>query len=141
MFKRQLLSILTIFILFSSCTSDDDPRDNYPQNRDISMSVSSTDDERMSDITFSINGSGIEISDFSSSDSHLPFSRNYINKTIPFLTLLNITYRDNSGGPVGAPFEPYKITLKIRVDSETKAEKEVTITESGTVDYIEFSFK
>lgn len=141
MFKKQLLSILTIFILFSSCTSDDDPRDNYPQTRDISMSVSSTDDERMSDITFSIHGSGIEISDFSSSDSHLPFSRNYRNKTIPFFTKLNITYRDNSGGAVGVPFEPYNITLQIRVDSEIKAEKEITITESGTVDYVEFTFE
>tara|TARA_A100000171_G_scaffold44571_1_gene47515 strand:- start:9130 stop:9555 length:426 start_codon:yes stop_codon:yes gene_type:complete len=141
MFKQQLLSILTILILFSSCSSDDDPRDNYPQTRDITMSVSSSDNERMSDITFSIDGTGIEVSDFSSSDSHLPLSKDYLNKTIPYFTVLNITYRDNSGGAVGVPFEPYNITLQIRVDAEIKAEKEITITESGTVDYIEFIFE
>lgn len=140
MLKKSLLLVITLGLLIISCSSDPDPRDNYPQNLDITFSVSSSDNDRLSDITFNIEGEGISISDFSSSASHLPINKDYLNKSIPYFTTLGITYRDNSGGEVGIPFEPYNIVLIIRVDSEIKAEKEITITESGTTDFVIFKF-
>ena len=64
-----------------------------------------------------------------------------MNQTITFSTVLNITYRDNSGGEVGVLFDPYTINLNIRADSETMVEKEITITESGTTDSVLFTFE
>tara|TARA_R110002049_G_scaffold248583_3_gene423060 strand:+ start:161 stop:586 length:426 start_codon:yes stop_codon:yes gene_type:complete len=141
MFKKKLLAIITFVFLIISCSSDDDPRDNYPQIKNISFSVTSSDNNRLSDITFTIQGEGIDISDFSSSESHLPITRSYLNQSIAFLTTLDITYRDNSGGEIGVPFIPYTIKLKVSADSETLVEKEVIITESGTTDFVFFTFK
>lgn len=133
MIKKQLLAVITLLVLIS-CSSDDDPRDNYPQSKNISFSVTSSDNNRQSVITLDMQGEDIDISAFSSSESHLPFTKDYLNQTIAFSTTLNITYRDNSSGEVGVPFEPYTIKLSIRSDSETIVEKEITITESGTTD-------
>ena len=133
MIKKQLLAVITLLVLLS-CSSDDDPRDNYPQSKNISFSVTSSDNNRQSVITLDMQGEDIDISAFSSSESHLPFTKDYLNQTITFSTILNITYRDNSGGEVGVPFEPYTIKLSISANSETIVEKEITITESGTTD-------
>ncbi|MGW8122943.1 hypothetical protein ACV07N_09805 [Roseivirga echinicomitans] len=142
MSKKLTLFIFISSFLLASCPSpDEDPRDNYPQNRDITLTVSSSDNDRMSEITSSIQGRGLEISRFSSGNSHLPLEQEFINKSIPFFTVVNITYRDNSGGKVGVPFEAYDIVLTIRIDSEIKAEKEIRITKSGIVDYVEFIFE
>ncbi|MCK0158233.1 hypothetical protein MWU65_13645 [Cellulophaga sp. F20128] len=140
MFKKQLLLVVTVVFLTVSCGPDDDPRDNYPQNKDISFVITSSDNNRQSDITLAIQGKGIDVSDFSSGESHLPFTKDYLNQKIAFLTTLDITYRDNSGGEVGVSFEPYNIKLKISADSETLTEKEITITESGTTDFVDFTF-
>lgn len=131
--KKQLLAVIALVLLIS-CSSDDDPRDNYPQSKNISFSATSSDNNRQSVITLDIQGAGIDISAFSSSESHLPFNKDYLNQTIAFSTRLNITYRDNSGGQVGVPFEPYTIKLSITADSETIVEKEILITESGITD-------
>lgn len=138
MLKKQLLLVVTVVFLTISCASDDDSRDNYPQNKNISFTVTSSDNNRQSDITLAIQGKGIDVSDFSSSESHLPFTKDYLNQTMAFLTTLDITYRDNSGG--GVPFEPYTIKLKISTDSEALTEKEITITKSGTTDFVDFTF-
>tara|TARA_R110002051_G_scaffold290773_1_gene354393 strand:+ start:26381 stop:26803 length:423 start_codon:yes stop_codon:yes gene_type:complete len=139
MFKKKVLAVIVLVIVIS-CSSDDDPRDNYPQNKNISFSVTSSDNNKQSDISLEIQGEGVNISDFSSSESHLPFTKDYFNQRITFSTIFNITYRDNSGGEVGVPFEPYTIKLSIRSDSETIVEKEITITESGATDSVRYSF-
>lgn len=140
MIKKQLLAITTLALLTLACSSDDDPRDNYPKKKDILFSVTSSDTNRFSRITFQIIGNGVEITNSSYSESHLPLIKEYLNQSIPFLTSLAITYNDNSGGEIGVPFEPYNIEFKIRVDAETVAEKEITINESGTIDSVEFTF-
>lgn len=140
MLKNQLLLVFTLVLLTISCSSDDDPREDYPQSKDISFSVTSSDNSRQSDITLAIQGQGIDISNFSHGESHLPFTKHYLNQTIAYSTSLYITYRDISGGEVGIPFDPYTIKLKIGADSETLVEKEITITESGTTDSVLFTF-
>ena len=140
MIKKQLLAVITLLLIIS-CKSDDDPRDNYPQSKNISFSATSSDNNRQSVITHGIQGEGIDISAFSSSELHLPFTKDYLNQTIAFSTALSITYRDNSGGEVGVPFDPYTIKLNISADSETIVEKEITITESGTTDSVLFTFE
>ncbi|GMN08373.1 hypothetical protein MTsPCn9_09920 [Croceitalea sp. MTPC9] len=140
MIKKQFLAITILALLTLSCSSDDDPRDNYPKKKDISFSVTSSDTDRLSRVTIKIIGNGVEISNSSYSQSHLPLTREYLKQSIPFQTLLGITYEDNSGGEIGVPFEPYNIKFIIKVDSETVAEKEITINGPGTVDSVEFTF-
>lgn len=137
---KRLLLVFTLLVFIMSCSPYDDPRDNYPQRHDITFLVTSSDENRLSDITFTIQGNGIDVSTFSSSDSHLPLAEDYFNQKIPYFTSLGISYRDNSGGEVGVPFESYDIRLIIKVDAETRAEKEVTITESGFTDFLIFTF-
>lgn len=140
MIKKKLFAVYTIVLLIISCSSDDDPRDNYPQIRDIVFSVTSSDNTRMSDITFTIQSNAIDISEFSSSESHLPKTNSYLKQSIPFQTTLDISFRDNSGGKIGVPFEPYTINLKISADLETLAEKEVLIQESGATEFVFFTY-
>lgn len=42
---------------------------------------------------------------------------------------------------MGVPFEPYTIKMTIRVDDEIVESKEVTISESGQVDFVNYSFQ
>jgi hypothetical protein len=140
MIKKQLLAVITLVFLTISCSSDDNPRDNYPQNRDITFSITSSDNNRLSEIEYTIEGDGINILESSYSESHLPKTKSYLSQLIPYSTILGIHYRDNSGGEVGIPFNPYTIMVEIKVDSKIVAEKETTINESGTVEFLNFIF-
>ncbi|WP_117884141.1 hypothetical protein [Aureibaculum luteum] len=140
MIKKRLLAIITLVCLTISCSSDDDPRDNYPQNKDITFSITSSDDNRLSEIEYTIEGDGVNILEASYSESHLPNAKSYLSQSIPYSTSLGIHYKDNSGGGVGIPFNPYVIKLEIKVDSKVVAEKETTINESGTVEFLNFIF-
>jgi hypothetical protein len=141
MLKKQLLAVITLVLLTISCSSDDDPRDNYPQNRDITFSVTSSDNNRLSEIEYKIEGDGITILESSYSESHLPKTKSYLSQSIPYATLLWINYKDNSKiENIGIPFSPYTIKLEIKIDTEIVAEKETTIIERGTVEYLDFTF-
>ncbi len=78
--KKQLLAVITLVFLTISCSSDDDPRDNYPQNRDITFSITSSDNNRLSEIKYTIEGNGINILESSYSDSHLPKTKSYLSQ-------------------------------------------------------------
>lgn len=134
--KRKLL-ILFLALFIVSCSSDDDTTEEI---HDISFLVRSTDDSRQSRIEFNIMGSDKEVYHSSYSNDHLPLTRNYPAHKIKRFTLLGIQYSDNSAVAVGEAFEPYTVTLEIKVDSEIKAEKEITITEGGQVDSVSFTF-
>jgi hypothetical protein len=137
--RNSLLATVFCILLFSSC-DDDDPRDNYPQTHDISFSVTSSDNSRQSVVDVSIIGEGVEISDKSVGNTHLPYKKDFFNQRIPFSTLLGISYQDNSGGAIGVPFVPYTIKITIKVGSEIKAEKEIEITESRLITSTEYIF-
>jgi hypothetical protein len=142
MIKKQLLAVITLVFLTISCSSDDDPRDNYPQNRDITFSITSSDNNRLSEIEFNIEGDGIKKSESSYSESHLPKTQSYLSQSIPYSTLLWIHYKDNSKiENIGTPFSPYTIKLEIKVDTEIVAEKEIIINERGAVDSLGFTFE
>ena len=65
----------------------------------------------------------------------------YLSQSIPYATLLWINYKDNSKiENIGIPFSPYTIKLEIKIDTEIVAEKETTIIERGTVEYLDFTF-
>ena len=85
-------------------------------------------------------GSDKEVYHSSYSNDHLPLTRNYPAHKVKRFTLLGIQYSDNSAGAVGEAFEPYTVNLEIKVDSEIKAEKEITIAEGGQVDSVSFTF-
>jgi hypothetical protein len=138
--KKQLLVVMVLLFLTISCSSDEDSRDNYPQNKDITFSITSSDNNRLSTIEYTIEGDDLNIFESSYSESHLPKTNNYLSLSIPYSTNLEIYYKDNSGGEVGVPFDPYTILLEIKVDSNVIAEKEATINETGTVETLDFIF-
>ena len=134
---KKILQIFFLALFVVSCSSDDDPTEEI---HDVSFSVRSTDDSRQSHIEFNIMGSDKEVYHSSYSNDHLPLTRNYPAHKVKRFTLLGIQYSDNSAGAVGEAFEPYTVTLEIKVDSEIKAEKEITIAEGGQVDSVSFTF-
>lgn len=137
---KNILPILLLISVLTSCSTDDDSGNKDLGNHDIFFSVTSTDDNRFSNIEYKIMNSEVDINHSSYSNVHLPLSRNFFNQKIKEFTILEVNYRDNSGGAVGVPFEPYTVTLIITVDAEVKAEKEFTVTESGHVDHVEYMF-
>lgn len=136
---KKFLQILLLVLLFTSCSTKENPSEETSIH-DIAFSVSSTDESRLSRIDFNILGSDREVKHTSYSNTHLPLSRSFLQHRVNMFTNLGIGYTDNSAGAVGEPFEPYSITLQIKVDNEVKAEKEVNITEAGQVDFVEFTF-
>ena len=88
-----------------------------------------------------IEGDNLDISWRSSSNGNLPLDISYPNTTVAYLTIATINYRDLSEVQVGVPFEPYTIKMTIRVDDEIVESKEVTISESGQVDFVNYSFQ
>lgn len=136
---KKILLVILLGLVVGSCSTEDDVSEKTT-NHDIVFSVSSTDNSRLSNIDFNILGSEQEVKHSSYSNTHLPLSRTFLNHKVNMFTNLGIGYTDNSGGAVGESFEPYTVTLEIRVDTEVKAEKDITITESGQVDFVTFSF-
>lgn len=137
---KKILQILLLTFVITSCSTDDDSSKKYPQQQNITFFVASTDNSRLSNIEFEIMNSEVEVSHSSYSNVHLPLTKHYLNHKIKEFTILEITYIDNSGGAVGVPFEPYTVTLIINLGSEVIAEKEFTVTESGHVDFVNYSF-
>lgn len=136
---KKLLLVLLLGFLITACSTEDDPSEKIAIH-DITFSVSSTDDSRLSGIDFNILGSEKEVMHSSYSNAHLPLSRTFLNHEVKRFTELGIGYTDNSAGPVGEPFEPYSITMQIKVDAEVKAEKTVEIIEAGQVEFVTFGF-
>tara|TARA_Y100000588_G_C14045940_1_gene834977 strand:- start:57 stop:473 length:417 start_codon:yes stop_codon:yes gene_type:complete len=136
---KKLILLIVIAITTSGCSNSDDPFEQYPQTHDITFDVSSSEN-RQSSIDFQILGGDIEKEFHSFSDDHLPLSRIYRNQKVNYQTGLLITYRDVSNVQVGVDFEPYTVTLTIRVDSEIVATNEFIVDESGLVDYVEYKF-
>ncbi len=136
---KKLLPILLLTIVSFSCSTEEDVSEKTTVH-DIEFSVSSTDDNRLSRIDFDILGSEQEVKHSSYSNTHLPLTRAFQNHKVNMFTILGIGYTDDSSGPVGEPFEPYTISLQIRVDSKVVAEKEISITEPGQVDFVNYTF-
>lgn len=136
---KKILLVLLLGLVVGSCSTEDDAS-KKTTTHDIVFLVSSTDNSRLSGIEFTILGSEQEVKHSSYSNTHLPLSRTYLNHKVNMFTNLGIGYTDNSGGAVGEPFEIYTITLQIRVGTEVKAEKAITITEAGQVEFVHFSF-
>lgn len=134
---KKFLQILFVTVLLTSCSTDDDPSKKV-EFHNITFSVSSTDNNRLSQILFEIKNSEENVYHSSYSNVHLPLTRNFVNHKITEFSFLEITYIDNSGGGVGETFEPYSVTLLIKVGAEIKAEKVFTVTESGHVDFVAY---
>ncbi len=135
---KKIFYYLALCIVLSSC-SDDSPVDQYPQHVDLVFLVESSDESRRSAITTlisnGVNNSGsydLHIEEKSLSDFNLPYSRTYINQTVKYATRLGLSYLDDSN-EFGVPFEPYTITMTIRIDGEVIASDEYEVTESGQV--------
>lgn len=134
---KKLLPIFLIAIVFASCSVEDDVSEEI---HDISFSVESTDENRLSQIQFRIMDSRQDIHHSSYSNEHLPLTGNFPQQKVQRSTRLEIDYLDNSSFAVGETFEPYTVTLRIKVDSRVMAEKEYTITEAGQVEYVIYTF-
>ena len=137
---KKTLLILLLISVFSSCSTDDDSENIRTANHDISFSVTSTDDSRLSNVELKIMNNEVEINESSYSNTHLPLTRNFDDQKIKQFTILEVNYRDNSDVIIGVPFEPYTVSLVIKVDDKVKAEKEFTVSESGYVDAVVFIF-
>jgi len=136
---KKLFYLTLISIGMFSCDSDNEI-DTYNEFADIKFTVTSTEIDRQSEIESMIsNGTddtgstNLHIVDESYSNEHLPYTQEYIHQTVFHATILSLYFKDNSGAPIGQPFEPYTVTLNIYVDSNVVAEEEIIITDSGQV--------
>lgn len=137
--KKLTLSTF-VLLLVLSCSDEPAPFEAYPQTHDIRFTIEASD-KRGSEIDLDIEGDNLDISWRSSSNDNLPLDISYPNTTVAYLTIATINYRDLSEVQVGVPFEPYTIKMTIRVDDEIVESKEVTISESGQVDFVNYSFQ
>lgn len=137
--KKLILSTFAL-LLALSCSDEPAPFEAYPQTHDIRFTIEASD-KRGSEIDLDIEGDNLDISWRSSSNDNLPLDISYPNTTVAYLTIATINYRDLSEVQVGVPFEPYTIKMTIRVDDEIVESKEVTISESGQVDFVNYSFQ
>ena len=137
--KKLILSTF-VLLLVLSCSDEPAPFEAYPQTHDIRFTIEASD-KRGSEIDLDIEGDNLDISWRSSSNDNLPLDISYPNTTVAYLTIATINYRDLSEVQVGVPFEPYTIKMTIRVDDEIVESKEVTISESGQVDFVNYSFQ
>ena len=137
--KKLILSTFTLLLVLS-CSDEPAPFEAYPQTHDIRFTIEASD-KRGSEIDLDIEGDNLDISWRSSSNDNLPLDISYPNTTVAYLTIATINYRDLSEVQVGVPFEPYTIKMTIRVDDEIVESKEVIISESGQVDFVNYSFR
>ncbi|PWL27882.1 hypothetical protein [uncultured Roseivirga sp.] len=137
--KKLILSTFALLLVLS-CSDEPAPFEAYPQTHDIRFTIEASD-KRGSEIDLDIEGDNLDISWRSSSNDNLPLDISYPNTTVAYLTIATINYRDLSEVQVGVPFEPYTIKMTIRVDDEIVESKEVTINESGQVDFVNYSFQ
>lgn len=137
--KKLILSTFTLLLVLS-CSDEPAPFEAYPQTHDIRFTIEASD-KRGSEIDLDIEGDNLDISWRSSSNDNLPLDISYPNTTVAYLTIATINYRDLSEVQVGVPFEPYTLKMTIRVDDEIVESKEVTISESGQVDFVNYSFQ
>ncbi|KYG71512.1 MULTISPECIES: hypothetical protein [Roseivirga] len=137
--KKLILSTFALLLVLS-CSDEPAPFEAYPQTHDIRFTIEASD-KRGSEIDLDIEGDNLDISWRSSSNDNLPLDISYPNTTVAYLTIATINYRDLSEVQVGVPFEPYTIKMTIRVDDEIVESKEVTISESGQVDFVNYSFQ
>ena len=137
--KKLILSTFTLLLVLS-CSDEPAPFEAYPQTHDIRFTIEASD-KRGSEIDLDIEGDNLDISWRSSSNDNLPLDISYPNTTVAYLTIATINYRDLSEVQVGVPFEPYTIKMTIRVDDEIVESKEVIISESGQVDFVNYSFQ
>ena len=137
--KKLILSTYALLLVLS-CSDEPAPFEAYPQTHDIRFTIEASD-KRGSEIDLDIEGDNLDISWRSSSNDNLPLDISYPNTTVAYLTIATINYRDLSEVQVGVPFEPYTIKMTIRVDDEIVESKEVTISESGQVDFVNYSFQ
>ncbi|MBO6662242.1 MAG: hypothetical protein JJ862_18295 [Roseivirga sp.] len=137
--KKLILSTFALLLVLS-CSDEPAPFEAYPQTHDIRFTIEASD-KRGSEIDLDIEGDNLDISWRSSSNGNLPLDISYPNTTVAYLTIATINYRDLSEVQVGVPFEPYTIKMTIRVDDEIVESKEVTISESGQVDFVNYSFQ
>lgn len=142
--KIALLTTLFISLLLSSC-EESNPIDDYPKNLDVEFIITSTKTDDFSRVTSTIsngiNEQGSEdlnIVNSSYSNTHLPYSKTYINQTIKYSTNLLLEFTDNSSVTIGQPFDSYSIELIIKVNGEVVANKVATIAESGKYEYLIF---
>ncbi len=137
--KKLILSTF-VLLLVLSCSDEPAPFEAYPQTHDIRFTIEASD-KRGSEIDLDIEGDNLDISWRSSSNDNLPLDISYPNTKVAYLTIATINYRDLSEVQVGVPFEPYTLKMTIRVDDEIVESKEVTISESGQVDFVNYSFQ
>jgi hypothetical protein len=137
--KKLILSTFALLLVLS-CSDEPAPFEAYPQTHDIRFTIEASD-KRGSEIDLDIEGDNLDISWRSSSNDNLPLDISYPNTKVAYLTIATINYRDLSEVQVGVPFEPYTIKMTIRVDDEIVESKEVTISESGQVDFVNYSFQ
>lgn len=137
--KKLILSTFALLLVLS-CSDEPAPFEAYPQTHDIRFTIEASD-KRGSEIDLDIEGDNLDISWRSSSNDNLPLDISYPNTTVAYLTIATINYRDLSEVQVGVPFEPYTLKMTIRVDDEIVESKEVTISESGQVDFVNYSFQ
>lgn len=137
--KKLILSTFALLLVLS-CSDEPAPFEAYPQTHDIRFTIEASD-KRGSEIDLDIEGDNLDISWRSSSNDNLPLDISYPNTKVAYLTIATINYRDLSEVQVGVPFEPYTLKMTIRVDDEIVESKEVTISESGQVDFVNYSFQ
>lgn len=138
---KKLVLILIAAQLLISCSTDDDPRSDYPKKMDITFQLQASDVDRNVQIKSSIIGKDLEIINKSNGNTVLPYKKEYIQQKIPFDTNLVLEYQDYSTVMIGESFQPYTITLYIKINNDIVSQKEVEIRESGQVEFTLFDIE
>ncbi|PVW11717.1 hypothetical protein [Marixanthomonas spongiae] len=138
---KKLVLILIVAQLLISCSTDDDPRSDYPKKMDITFQLQASDVDRNVQIKSSIIGKDLEIINKSNGNTVLPYKKEYIQQKIPFDTNLVLEYQDYSTVMIGESFQPYTITLYIKINNDIVSKKEVEIRESGQVEFTLFDIE
>ncbi|ETN94127.1 hypothetical protein P278_29310 [Zhouia amylolytica AD3] len=134
---KKILTLLVCVLLISACSSDDDGESWAIENVDIAFNIISSDNSRVSDISCAIEGKGIIVGDQSYSNEHLPYSKAFTDQNVASETVMELSFKDDTSAD-GTIFEPYGITMYITLDGETVARKEVTISEEGMLEQLNY---
>ena len=138
---KKLVLILIAAQLLISCSTDDDPRSDYPKKMNITFQLQASYVDRNVQIKSSIIGKDLEIINKSNGNTVLPYKKEYIQQKLPFDTNLVLEYQDYSTVMIGESFQPYTITLYIKINNDIVSQKEVEIRESGQVEFTLFDIE
>ncbi|MBT1696655.1 hypothetical protein KK083_07210 [Fulvivirgaceae bacterium PWU4] len=128
--KTTLILLPALFFL-AACSDDD--TNGFPRKADIEIVIDAYDRHRLTEVETIVYGTDLELKTNSSANDHLPYKRTYLNQEIPYLTMVNVTFKDNSLVQIGASFVPYTMQIQVEINGEVALSEQHTIAEQGQV--------